>query len=143
MHPLTKGCEAGKACCVLIKDDDGNYLENDRVMERAPLPSPPHADAAEDDDLLMDTPLSPKRPRSTRRQQPAKHANIAQHGSHGWLPCRPTHQLSPTTATHSTSHTTPLGLGDFIRQSTLLRGRHGWLTAARGFGFGARPARLT
>ena len=47
-------------------------------MERAPLPSPPRADTAEDNDLLMDTPLSPKRPRlddlpnQVRAGQPAR-----------------------------------------------------------------------
>lgn len=32
------------------------------VMEHATLPSPPHADTAEDDDLLMDTPLAAEAP---------------------------------------------------------------------------------
>ena len=49
-------------------------------MERAPLPSPSAADSSEMDDLLVDTPLSPKRPRQD--EPPTQVGTGATHDTH-------------------------------------------------------------
>eukprot|EP00967_Tisochrysis_lutea_P136055 scaffold242178_cov36-Tisochrysis_lutea.AAC.5 len=64
-------------------------------MERAPL-SPPHADLADSrladmDDLLMDTPLMPRRPLAERPTQPSKYARASARA------CRPSQQTNNAT----------------------------------------------
>ena len=88
-------------------------LKRDRVMERAPPPSTAAAALAALDELLMDTPMSPKRPRHhARMTHPARWAREPSRHARGPLrterrqPAASMQHTHHTTHSH-TSHTTP------------------------------------